>query len=148
MPVVYNEKYARPNITKHIPVDDGGNLLSPLDSNYAKNYISNRTQEPFVFGDQAPTENAWRRSSEYPFSLVNAWILNQPTKIIGLGFDRSRLQRNLAKEVIYTVTSKRLRLKDIVFPNTTSDTTRVQTAGLVNYVAEYMNSKTVKYYKK
>ena len=76
VPIVYNEKYARPNITKHIPVDDGGNLLSPLDSNYAKNYISNRTQEPFVFGDQAPTENAWRRSSEYPFSLVTAWILN------------------------------------------------------------------------
>ena len=146
VPMVYNEKYARPNITKHIPVDDGGNLLSPLDSNYAKNYISNRTQEPFVFGDQAPTENAWRRSSEYPFSLVTAWILNQPTKIIGLGLDRSRLKRNLAKEIIYTETSKRLRLKDIVFPNTVSDTERVQTAGLINYVAEYMNSKTVKYY--
>ena len=33
-----------------------------------------------------------------------------------------------------------------MFPNTVSDTERVQTAGLINYVAEYMNSKTVKYY--
>tara|TARA_Y100001978_G_scaffold32145_1_gene27920 strand:- start:26069 stop:39172 length:13104 start_codon:yes stop_codon:yes gene_type:complete len=146
VPMVYNEKYARTNITKHIPVDDGGNLLSPLDSNYAKNYISNRTQEPFVFGDQAPTETAWRRSSEYPFSLITAWMLNQPTKIIGAGFDRARIKRNLAKELIYTETNKRLRLADIVFPNTIEDETRVQTAGLVNYIADYMNSKTVKFY--
>ena len=55
-----------PNITKHIPVDDGGNSLSPLDSNYAKNYISNRTQESLCLVIQAPQiENAWRRSSEY-----------------------------------------------------------------------------------
>ena len=145
-PVSYNSKYARTNLTKHIPVDEGGKLLSPLDSNYAKDYISNRTQRPFVFGDEAPTETAWRRSSEYPFSLMIAWILNQPTKIIGLGFDRARIKRNPAKEVIYSETNKRLRLADLVFPNTISDTTRVMCSGLVNYVAEYMNSKTVKYY--
>jgi hypothetical protein len=146
-PVTYNSKYARANITKHIPVDDGGELLSPLDSNYAKDYISNRTQQTFVFGDQAPTETAWRRSSEYPFALMIAWLLNQPTKILGLGYDRSRIKRNPAKEVIYSETNKRLRLEDVVFPNTTSDTIRVQTAGLVNYVHDYMNSRTVKYYK-
>ena len=146
-PVTYNSKYARTNITKHIPVDDGGNLLSPLDSNYAKNYISNRTQQTFVFGDQAPTETAWRRSSEYPFALMIAWLLNQPTKILGLGYDRSRIKRNPAKEVIYSETNKRLRLADIVYPNTTTDTTRVQTSGFVNYVHDYMTSRTTKYYK-
>ena len=146
VPVTYNSKYARTNLTRHIPVDDGGNLLSPLDSNYAKDYISNRTQNPFTFGDQSPTETAWRRSSEYPFALMIAWMLNQPTKIIGLGYDRARIKRNPAKEVIYSETNKRLRLEDLVFPNTDQDTTRVTTSGLVNYVAEYMNSKTVKYY--
>ena len=98
-------------------------------------------QEPFVFGDQAPTETAWRRSSEYPFSLITAWMLNQPTKIIGAGFDRARIKRNLAKELIYTETNKRLRLADIVFPNTIEDETRVQTAGLVNYNAEFTLNK-------
>ena len=145
-PVTYNSNYARTNLTKHIPVDDGGNLLSPLDSNYAKDYISNRTQNPFVFGDQSPTETAWRRSSEYPFALIISWMLNQPTKIIGLGYDRARIKRNPAKEVIYSETNKRLRLEDLVFPNTDQDTTRVTTSGLVNYIAEYMNSKTIKYY--
>ena len=43
-----------------------------------------------VFGDLHPTENAWRRKSNIPFSLVIAWILNLPTKIIGLGLDRLR----------------------------------------------------------
>jgi len=145
-PVTYNSKYARANITKHIPVNDAGDLISPLDSNYAKNYISNRTQNPFVFGDESPTETAWRRSSEYPFALMISWLLNQPTKIMGLGFDRARIKRNPAKEVIYSATNKRLRLEDLVFPNTTEDTSRVMTSGFVNYVAEYMNSKTIKYY--
>ena len=134
-PVTYNSKYARENITRHIPVDDGGNLLSPLDSNYAKDYISNRTQNPFVFGDESPTETAWRRSSEYPFALMIAWMLNQPTKIIGLGYDRARIKRNPAQEVIYSETNKRLRLEDLVFHKTDQDKERKNKSGFVNYVA-------------
>ena len=46
----------------HIFVDDGGNLLSPLDSNYAKQFTSINTNASFRFGDSIPTETAWRRS--------------------------------------------------------------------------------------
>ena len=62
---------------------------------------------------------------------------------MGLGFDRSRLIRNPAKEIVYSETSKRLRLKDLVFPNTASDTVRVNTAGLVNYIADYINAESL-----
>ena len=86
-PLKYVTAYARKDITKHIPVDDVGKLLSPLDSNYAKNYVLALTEGPFEFGDEAPTETAWRRSSEYPFAFLISWILNQPSKIVGLGFD-------------------------------------------------------------
>ena len=139
----YVPAYARKDITKHIPVDGQGNLLSPLDSNYAKNYVLVLTNKEFVFGDEAPTETAWRRSSEYPFAFICSWLLNQPAKIMGLGFDRSRLIRNPAKEIVYSETSKRLRLKDLVFPNTASDTVRVNTAGLVNYIADYINAESL-----
>ena len=139
----YLAAYARKDITKHIPVDGQGKLLSPLDSNYAKNYVLVFTNKEFIFGDEAPTETAWRRSSEYPFAFICSWLLNQPTKIMGLGFDRSRIIRNPAKEIVYSETDKRLRLKDIIFPMVSNDTTRVNTSGLVNYICDYINSESL-----
>tara|TARA_B110000438_G_scaffold152328_1_gene146372 strand:- start:51303 stop:66020 length:14718 start_codon:yes stop_codon:yes gene_type:complete len=142
----YVSAYARKDITKHIPVNNEGKLLSPLDSNFAKNYVLSLTQGPFEFGDEAPTETAWRRSSEYPFAFLLSWILNQPTKIIGLGFDRSRIIRNSANEIVYSTTSKRIRLKDLVFPSTQADKSRVSTSGIVNYIADYIGSRTLTTY--
>ena len=142
----YVSAYARKDITKHIPVNSEGKLLSPLDSNFAKNYVLALTQAPFEFGDEAPTETAWRRSSEYPFAMLLSWILNQPAKVMGLGFDRSRIIRNPAKEIVYSETSKRLRLEDLIFPNTHADASRVSTAGIVNYIAEYIGSRTLTSY--
>ena len=142
----YVSAYARKDITKHIPVNSEGKLLSPLDSNFAKNYVLSLTQGPFEFGDEAPTETAWRRSSEYPFAFLLSWILNQPTKIIGLGFDRSRIIRNPANEIVYSTTSKRIRLKDLVFPSTQADKSRVSTSGIVNYIADYIGSRTLTTY--
>ena len=139
----YLSAYARKDITKHIPVDGEGNLLSPLDSNYAKNYVLALTKDVFVFGDEAPTETAWRRSSEYPFAVLISWILNQPAKIVGLGFDRSRIIRNPAEEIVYSETDKRIRFKDVLFPNTYLDVDRSSTAGFINYIFNFVSTQTV-----
>ena len=42
------EKYKRPGLTTHIPVNDLGQLLSPLDSGYAKNYVNGLTLREIV----------------------------------------------------------------------------------------------------
>ena len=136
--IVYRNNYKRKNLNANIPVDSQGRLLSPLDCGYAQNVVVPLTSNNFVFGDQAPTESAWRKSSDYPFALMIAWCLNQPTKIIGLGFDRSRTKRNSANELVYSETNKRIALSDIVWPNTATDTTRSQTAGFVNYIFDYL----------
>jgi hypothetical protein len=146
-PVRRLSKYARPGLTRHIPVNDSGELISPLDSGYAKEYVSKLTSLPFSFGDQPPVESAWRRSSEYPYSLITAWILNQPNKIIGLGFDNSRIKRNSVGQLVYTETNKAIRLEDIVFPNTAVTDQRVNTAGLVNFIYNYMTSDVVSSYE-
>ena len=145
-PPKYLKHYKRPNLTKWIPVDEGGNLISPVDSNYAQEFVLGSTKNAFKFGDESPTETAWRRSSEYPFALIISLILNQPSKVIGLGWDRSRIIRDSAGTVVYKPTGKRLRLEDLVFPNTTSDATRVNTCGLVNVIANYLNSRDVNVY--
>jgi len=139
--VIRNKKYQRLDLLTYIPVDEYGRLLSPLESNIAKNFILTESKNVFTFGDQAPVETAWRRSSEYPFSLLTAWILLQPSKIIGLGYDYSRTERDLAGNIIYKDTQKRIALSDLVFPAISLNDTLNLTSGLVNYVSNYMASR-------
>lgn len=136
-PVLINKKFIRPNI---IPVDDEGKLLDPIQMNIILSTINARLDKGYVFGDQGPVETAWRRSSYYPFSLLKTMILMQPNRVLGCFFDRSRLVRNKAGQIVYDTTGLRLKLSDIVLPNIINDTKRYQTAGLINYVIEYLNT--------
>ena len=137
-PVQRNKKYIRSYLLENIPVDDYGRLISPLESGLAKDFNLSTTTDNFIFGDQAPVETAWRRSSEYPFSLITAWCLLQPTKIIGIGFDISRIQRNIAGNLIYTETNKSIQTSSLLFPSISTDESLVLTSGLSTYISNYM----------
>ena len=140
------EKFARPGLSGYIPVDGKGRLLSPIACNIAKNFAYRTTTQSFNFGDEAPTETAWRRSSEYPFALLKAWLVNQPSKVMGLGFDVSRITKNLVGQYVYEDTNKHLVLADLQLPNTYADTARVQTAGLVNFIYNLVASNILTIY--
>jgi hypothetical protein len=145
-PVVVKKQFVRPNLMNHIPVNEYGQLLSPLDCGLAQEFTILPTKSNFMFGDCSPVETAWRRSSEYPFALITAWCLLQPAHIIGLGFDCSRTKRDITGNIIYTETQKRIRLEDLVFPTITINQPLALTSGLVNYVANYMvNNVTTNY---
>ena len=139
--------YARPGLTNFIPVDSTGKLLSPLDSRYAKNFQLQSATKNFKFGDYSPIENTWRRSSEYPFSVLTAMLLNKPAKTLGLGFDISRTAKNLANQWIDTTTNKPIVIKDLKLPNTIDADTRTNTAGLVNYIYNLVASDILKVYE-
>ena len=143
-PIRYKTNYKRKDLTKYIPVNTQGNLISPYDSGYAQGLIVPETDNSFVFGDESPVETAWRRSSEWPFALLLAYLIHQPAKVMGVGFDRARIIRNPAGGIVYSENNKRLEPKNIVFPNTVEDTTRITTAGLVNYIFNYINADVTK----
>ena len=145
--VVRKPQYARPGLVNNIPVDASGNLISPLASNFAKNYILSYTRNKFKFGDHSPVESAWRKSSEYPFALIVAWILNQPAKICGVGFDISRIKKNLANQYVYTETNKPIDMANVVLPNTYAADQRILTSGLVNYLYNLIASDVTKVYE-
>ena len=140
------DKYKRPGLTSHIPTDQSGNLQSPVDSGYIRNYNTSQIDDSFVFGGGAPVEAAWRRSSEYPFSLIKSLMINKPSKVFATGFDRIRQVRNIAGQIVYSTTNKRIRLSDIVFPNTAEESTQVYTAGIVNYIFNYMTADVLRSY--
>ena len=138
--VTYRNKFKNAQMYNYIPVDEGGNLLPPSQTGYAQGGIDSTYDSEFTFGDEAPVESAWRKSSHYPFSLMTAWALNQPAQFFGLAFDRSRIVRNGAEQLVYEDTSKRIELINLQFPNGVTDSNRVLTAGIVNYVQGYLAS--------
>jgi len=143
-PIKVRPNYARKDLLKHIPVNTQGVLLSPYEAGYAQGLILPQTNNSFVFGDEAPTETAWRRGSEYPFAFLTAWLIHQPAKVMGLGFDRARIVRNDAGDLVYTGTDKRINLSNLIFPNTSDSNVRITTAGFVNYIFNYINADVTK----
>ena len=135
-PVVYSSKFAKPFLMKSIPVDSNGNLKDPNSTGLAKGMITPSPTGDYVFGDIAPVEAAWRRSSHYPFSVITASMLLTPAKTFGTLIDRSRIVRNRAGQIVYKDTGLRLRPVDIKLPNLYDSKTRVQTAGIINYVVD------------
>ena len=138
VPVVKLTKYVRPLLLSHIPVDESGNLVSPLLCGLVRGTITSDISNTFIFGDVNPVESAWRRSSNYPFSVLTTMMLLNPAKTFGLLLDRSRIVRNAAGQLIYKDTGLRISPTDVVLPSIYSSTTRVQTAGIVNYVVDYI----------
>jgi hypothetical protein len=139
-------KYARPGLTNFIPVDSNGRLISPLNSRYVNNFDLRNTTRNFKFGDYAPVENAWRRSADYPFSVLIAMLLNKPAKTMSLGFDTSRIVKNEANQWVDVTTNKPVVIKNLNLPNTVEDNTRVMTSGLVNYIHNLVASDILKVY--
>lgn len=143
-PVIRNSKFARPILETNIPVDESGMLLDPIAAGLVQGYVKLQSVDDFVFGDVSPVESAWRRSSYYPFSVLISMILMKPNKVIGAYIDRSRVVKNLASQFVYSETNLRARLKDLEVPSTPNDDERIITAGLINYVVDYILSDNLK----
>jgi len=149
-------RYARPGLINNLPVDDQGNLLSPLDSNFVKDFSLVNARGNYTFGDGAPVEAAWRRTSEYPFSVIKAMCILSGSEFIGKMWDRFTIKRNIAGQIYNTKTGKRFNTADIVYPNTPmgniDDPTvpRSMSNGLSNIIDDYvfsLNAVSVDTYK-
>jgi hypothetical protein len=139
-PVEYRLKYARPGLASFPPADEQGRIQNPLNSGYIRNYSNALIKSRFKFGDYAPAESAWRKSSDYPFALIKSLVVNRPAHIFGIGFDRSRVSRNFAGQLVYGNTNTAITTSKLVFPNSLNSSARIQTAGLVNFVANLIHN--------
>ena len=145
-PVRADARFLRPFLKDVVPVDESGQILSPLISGIASGVITQAAESDYVFGDVSPVENAWRRSSHYPFSVLKTAMLLMPAKTFGLLLDRSRVVRNKANQIIYKDTGLRIRPQDILTPNIYTDTDAIKTAGIINYIIDFILSDNLKSY--
>jgi hypothetical protein len=130
-------RYARSSILSHIPVDGDGNLLSPLDSGLAGNFVLTNNKGPYNLGDVSPIEYAWRSSSEWPYAVIKAMCLMKPFEFITDSFDRSILTVNQEGQTVVDKTKQFATLTDFLVPELGGH----QTAGLVNFVSSYIKSR-------
>ena len=144
--MITREKFVRPGLLSRIPVNQDGNLTSPLLSNSIYGFIQVDANNDFVFGDGAPTETAWSRSSYYAFAVMQTALLMYPNKILGLYLDRSRTVKNLTGQFVYADTNLRIKFKDIVLPATVQSTTRTYTAGIINWIVDLQTGVNVEIY--
>lgn len=138
-PARLDTRFARPILKYGTPVNENGNLVSPDQAGFVS-VVAKNSEGHYVFGDGYMVEAAWRRSSYYAFSLIQALVLLHPAEMFSRCFDRSRTIKNAAGQLVYAQTGVRIRLKDIVIPSisTVATTTRTFTSGLVNYIADYL----------
>jgi len=144
-----NARFIRSNLLNYLPVDDTGALKSPVAIGLVSEYTYNGTTSKWKFGDQAPGETAWRRSSQYPFSIIKMLALTKPAKFFGNYLDNSRLIAtvegnlyNSETETIQTLKNVKYHLETIT-DTITGTTTRYSTAGYQPLVVNYLISQNL-----
>ena len=137
------DKFVRPHLLTMLPVDFNGQLKSPMQLNVVANFNTINVQGEFGFGDHAPIENAWRRSSEYPFALITALTVLRPARMFATCFDRVRQFRDDTGQIVYRMQDGNLRfnIQNLAITSTSADLDRKFTSGLVNYIVDYIISK-------
>ena len=132
-------KYKRPSLADYIPVDEGGNLQSPVAIDLIDQYQNLGINERWKFGDQGPSETAWRRSSQYPFSVMKLLALTKPAKFFGYFLDNSRLGKNVAGNYVNNETQVAPTLQSTTYYlETTSGSTPNITAGYQPFIVNYL----------
>ena len=152
------ERYVRAGLLNYIPVNENGELRNPIQTGLINGYADAGTAERWQFGDQAPAETSWRKSSEYAYAVTKLLALTRPAKFFGLFFDNSRLSKNTAGNLVDSDTGVRQDIKtakyhlETVTNSATGVVTRYQTAGyqpfVVNYLIKNNLDPAVYYYDK
>jgi len=131
-----HNRYARPTILSHIPVDADGNLLDPLTSNLVGQFPITAPSGNFKFGDISPVENSWRKSSDYPFAIMIALSITNPFEFLIENLDKNLVVLNNVGQTVSRFSGEFVTLDDIQYP-VVGETL---TSGLINYVTDYVKS--------
>jgi hypothetical protein len=106
-------KYIRNNLLSILPVDEQGNLVNPITSNLAQNLLQQYVDAQWQFGDHAPAETAWRRSSNWPFAVQVLMALTKTSSYASLMFDTSRIKKSIAGQYLYGPNEQLLSLSNL-----------------------------------
>ena len=131
--------YARPNLYSVLPVDESGNLVDP--SSLLSTITEYNKRQDWKFGDQAPGETTWRRSSYWPFAVQRLLALTKPAIYASLMYDPSRVTKNLAGQWTNRTSGEFLKIKNI----SVHDDNKTLTSGYSVFVSEIGQQRSKNY---
>lgn len=132
-------RYARPDLSLIIPVDSFGELRDPAV--FLVGTISETDKRSaWKFGDHAPAETAWRRSSYWPFALNALNALLDPCNYTAKTYDLSRTSINSLNQVTYLEDDLYLNPSKLIIGDS-----ETQIAGYGVYVVEKGKNKDLNY---
>lgn len=136
----YDERFARPGLSKIIPVDEFGNLKSPIQT-LVSNFNGTKTSSGWAIGDGGPVESAWRRSSDFSFAIQVAIALCKPAFYFGTLFNTSAYYRNSIGQLLIKDSNQRVNRDTFTVPDDARYSGNVVlTSGYINWVRDYLTS--------
>ena len=105
-----DEIYVRTGLSSILPVDTQGHLVDPT-THLSSNNTPYNIRQGWVFGDQAPAETAWRRSSYWPFVVTKLMLLTKPAVYASRMYDPSSISKNIAGQYTYGTDHEFLKIK-------------------------------------
>ena len=133
-------RFARPGLSRVIPVDDYGDLLSP-EKWATANFDSLKANSSYSVGDQGPVEFAWRTSSYFPYAVQYALALSKPGYYFGSLINVDRYYRNTSvDQLVNKETHQRITPATVVINGDTTAGTPVRSAGYLNWIRDYVLS--------
>ena len=137
-------RFARPGLLKLIPVDENGILISP-EKLFLASFDFTTTQGNFEIGDVGPAEAAWRKSSDFPYSLQIAMALAFPGYYFGSLVDTTRYFYDTElRQYLHKATNSRISPDNVsVTDDGVISGTVTNTAGYINWLKDYLISKGI-----
>ena len=111
-----NATYKRADLLEMIPVSENGALLSPWKS-LATGSTVYELNDKWAVGDGGSAQQAWEKSSEYPFALQISNAVMRPGKWFSLTYDTDVVKRTAITDNIVSInTNKQLQRSDFKTP--------------------------------
>lgn len=135
-----NSLYVRPGLLSVIPVDNSGNLVSPM-AKIVKSFDGSRFSQTYVIGDGGPVESAWTRTSDYPFAVIRATALLAPAKFFGLMFDVTAINKDrVVNQYFVNEPNQNLRPSLIKINGELVNGQVTRASGYINWIHGYLTN--------
>jgi hypothetical protein len=136
-----DSRFARPGLISIIPVDENGELLTPLAC-LSKDINELDVSGFFKFGDVGPVELAWRQGSEFPFVIQIATAIMKPVEYFGSNIDTTRQIIDLNDEQEFFSDTGIRDISTQLVQNEIDATGNVyRSNSYITYISEYCKSK-------
>jgi len=133
-----DRRFVRPNLLNFIPVNDNGQLLTPLGV-ITNRFDSSTFDRSWSVGQMNPIETAWRKSSEYPFAVQFAMALIKPAKYFSYGINTNSYRYNAdLDQYLININNQRLNQQLIAVNGPIENGVVNRNTGYINWIGDYL----------